>query len=127
VSSAQLAIASVLAAIALSACSSSSVQPDTGSRGRVDDPRTHKPDRVACLRAAHLPVSEVGATGLQIGPLPAGPTIIFTPTPGASQHNQVEGKAQGAEVIGSALLYPHQASESELTAIENCLAKAVKG
>jgi hypothetical protein len=30
-------------------------------------------------------------------------------------------------VIGSALLYPHQASDSELKKIEDCLAQGVKG
>jgi hypothetical protein len=126
VSSAKLAAVSSLAALALSACGTT-VQPVTGSRGRVDDPRTHKPNRVACLRAARLPVTEFGATGIQVGPAPGGPTIIFTPTPGASQADQIEGKTQDAEVIGAALLYPHQASGQELTAIENCLAPGVKG
>ena len=122
---AKLAVASILAALALSACGTS-VQPQTGSRGRVDDPRNHNPNRVACLRAAHLPVTQFGPTGLQIGALPAGPTVIFAPTLGASQADQILGRSQGAEVIGTALLFPHQASDAELSTIETCLAKGVK-
>jgi hypothetical protein len=116
----------VLSALALSACGTA-VKPATGSRGRIDDPRTTKNNHVRCLRDDHLPVQEVGQTGLQIGALPAGPTVVFAPTPGAAQAQQIQAQEQGAEVIGSALLYPNQASDSELQTIEDCLAKGVSG
>jgi hypothetical protein len=74
-----------------------------------------------------LPVQLVGPTGMQIGPLPGGPTVEFEPTPGTAQGIQINGQAQGAEVIGSALLYPHTASDAELKLIETCLAKGVSG
>jgi hypothetical protein len=115
-------IAAALAALALSACS---VTANTsGGRGRIADPRTQA-GRLDCLRAHHLPVGEVGATGLQIGPLPAGATIDFSPSTGSAQAAQLEGQAQGAEVIGSALVYPNQAPDSELKVIENCVAQGV--
>jgi hypothetical protein len=115
-------IAAALSALALSACS---VTANTSAgRGRVDNPRTQA-GRLQCLRAHHLPVTEVGTTGLQIGQLPGGPTISFTPTPGSAQAAQLNGQAQGAEVIGSALVYPNQASDSELGVIENCVAQGV--
>jgi hypothetical protein len=119
------AAAASLAAILVSACSTA-VKPPQG-RGRVDDPRLHNPDRVACLKRHRLPVALVGETGIQIGALPAGPSVRFLPTPGAAQAVQIAGEAQGAEVIGSALLYPPQASDNELTVIENCLAEGVAG
>jgi hypothetical protein len=53
--------------------------------------------------------------------------VVFTPTPGAAQAAQIQAQAQGAEVIGSALLYPAQASDSELSQIETCLAQRVQG
>lgn len=124
-----------LAAIGLSACSGA-VHPTSGasgasgqlvSRGRIDDPRTAKANRIQCLQDDHLTVQKVGATGLQIGELPAGPTVQFTPTPGAAQADQIEATAQGAEVIGSALLYPNRASDGELSEIENCLSQGVQG
>ncbi len=34
---------------------------------------------------------------------------------------------QGAEVIGSALLYPNAASDSELSKVEACIAQGVSG
>ncbi len=48
------------------------------------------------------------------------------PTAGIAEGQQIEGKAQGAEVIGAALLYPNHASGGELTVIENCLGQGVK-
>jgi hypothetical protein len=116
-----------LGATALLCGCASTVKPSQG-RGQVDSPLTNSPNRVACLRAAHLPVQEVGAARLQIGPLPAGPTVEFQPTPGLAEGLQLRGirSAQGAEVIGAALLFPHQGSDSEVTAIENCLSVGVK-
>jgi len=111
--------------VSLSACGSA-VKSSQG-HGKVDDPRTNNPNRVACLRKANLPVQLVGKTGIQIGPLPAGPTVAFAPTPGDAQGLQITGQAQGAEVIGGALLYPHGGSDPELSAIETCLSKNVTG
>lgn len=116
------AIAAALSALALSACSVTANKP--GGRGSVSDPRTQA-GRLDCLRAHHLPVTEVGASDLQIGQLPAGATVRFTPSPGAAEGAQIDGQAQGAEVIGSALVYPNQAPDSELGVIENCVAQGV--
>jgi hypothetical protein len=117
--------AAAVVAVVVSACSSA-VKPPQG-RGKLDDQRTYKPNHFACLRQLGLPAQLVGQTGIQIGQPPAGPTIQFLPTPGAAQYAQIQGQALGAEVIGSALLYPNGASESELTRIENCVAKGVTG
>ena len=96
------------------------------SRGRVDSPVKMK-NHLACLRAAHLPVQVVSSTRLQIGAAPAGPTVVFSPTPGAAQAYQINGSAQSAEVIGSALVYPNQGSDGEMAAIGACLAQGVQG
>src|SRR5690242_8354313 len=132
--SAKLAVVSSLAAVALAGCgavrvipaASSSVTKPT-SRGVVDDPRTHNPNRIACLRASGLSVSETGRTGIQIGAPQSGPSVTFAPTPGAAQADQIESLIPGAEVIGSALLYPHHASDGTLKKVEDCLAKNVTG
>jgi hypothetical protein len=126
---ARLVVACSAAVLALSACGSTAVHPGGpgSSRGRIDDPRTAKVDRVACLKDNHLPVQEVGASGLQIGAPPDGPRVVFTPTPGAAQADQIRAAAQGAEVIGSALLYPNQGSDQELAQIETCLTRGVSG
>jgi hypothetical protein len=122
-----------VAALVLAGCGSVKVQPSApagssklASRGRVDSPVAMK-NHLSCLRDAHLPVQVVSSTKLQIGPAPAGPTVVFAPTPGAAQGDQIEGKVQGAEVIGSALVYPNQGSDAELGTIGACLAQGVQG
>jgi len=124
----------VLAALALVGCGAVRVQPATpagsatlASRGKVDSPLTDMHNHLGCLRTAHLTVQVVGPTKLQVGAAPAGPTIVFTPTQQASQAAQIDGNAQGAEAIGTALLYPNQGSDSVLTSIEDCLDQGVQG
>ncbi len=124
----------VLAALALSACgstgkpiagSAAAVHPSApGVHAKIDDPRTK---HLACLQQHHLPVSEPGPTQIQVGPKGIGPLIAFTPTPGNAQADQIEGKDPGAEIIGSALLFPNQGSESVLQTVETCTALGVTG
>ena len=114
-----------LSALALAGCGAVAVKPVTGYRGRIDDQATMNPNHLACLLQAHLPVTVVNGQTLQIGALPAGPTIKFTPTPSSAQDAQIYDQASGAEAIGSALLWVHQGSDSELKTIEDCLAVGV--
>ena len=122
-----------VAALALTGCGAVRVQPTTPagsskltSRGRVDSPVKMK-NHLACLRDAGLSVQVVSSTRLQIGPAPAGPTVVFSSTPGAAQAYQINGSAQAAEVIGSALVYPNQGSDGEMATIGACLAQGVQG
>jgi hypothetical protein len=127
---AKLALAAGLGALSLSACGSAA-KPVAGTpqaavtvHKGLDDPRTK---HVKCIRKDHLAVVRVGRTGLQVGVAPAGPTVRFEPTPGAAQALQISGQVQSAEVIGSALLYPNQASDAVLQKVEDCLAVGVTG
>ena len=56
----------------------------------------------------------------------SGATIVFKPTAGVAEGQQIAGKAQGAEVIGAALVYPNHEPGAQLTVIENCLGQGVK-
>jgi hypothetical protein len=121
-------------ALALTGCGGAvQMQPSTpagssklASRGRVDSPVKMK-NHLECLRDAHLPVHVVSPTRLQIGSAPAGPTVVFAATAGSAQAFQIDGSAQAAEVIGSALVYPNQGSDAELGMIGACLAQGVQG
>lgn len=124
----------VLGLVALAGCGAVKVQPTAPagstklvSRGKVDSPLTDMHNHLECLRGEHLAVQVLSSTKLQVGPAPAGPTIVFTPTAGAAQARQIDATAQGAEVVGTALLYPNQGSDSELTGIEDCLDQGVQG
>jgi hypothetical protein len=118
------------AALTLSACGTINVKPTASagatasSRGRIDDPRTTKSDHIGCLRADNLAVREVGTTGLVVA---NSVKIVFLPTAGAAQAAQIQDVEQGAEVIGSALVYPGNASDSDLNKIEQCIAQGVSG
>jgi hypothetical protein len=116
------------AAIALSACGSS-VKPTTGSRGKIDDPRTAHTNHVKCLTNHHLHVQKVGLNEILVEPQLSGPRIVFEPTPGMAQGAQISGSRteQGAEVIGSALVYPNAASDKETKVVENCISEGIVG
>jgi hypothetical protein len=126
----KLALGAGLAAISLAGCGTTA-KPEAGTvkaaaaeHKRIDDPRkTH----VQCLHSKGIHVSEFGGTWLQVGARPYGPTIHFEPTPGAAQELQISGQVQSAEVIGSALLYPNQASDALLEMVEDCIAQGVAG
>jgi hypothetical protein len=135
--SAKLAAAIVLSALSLSACGISS-KPEAGTRNAIinghkglDDARAK---HTACLKQEHvafhleqLTVAGKVEPSIQVDAPPAGPTISFEATPGAAQALQIQAEAQGAEIIGSALVYPNQASDSLMTVVENCMAKGVSG
>lgn len=129
-SSPKLLLAAGLTAVSLSACGiaakpvAGTVKAQSKIHKGVDDPRLK---HINCLRQDHIAVARVGGTGLRIGSPAGGPTVTFEPTPGAAQYAQMSGQVQGAEVIGSALLYPHQASDRELQAVETCMALSVTG
>ena len=115
-----------LTALATSACGSA-VKSATSSRGKIDNPATAKANRIECLTDKHIPVRQVSLNELWLGPQPASPRVVFDATEGAAQGVQIHGQDPGAEVIGAALLFPDQAPGQELSVIENCLSKGVKG
>lgn len=132
-SSAKVAAACALAAMSLAACGSSAKpvagtpQATTKSKHHVYNPRRV---HIECLRHKHIPVHSETLGGLpsfQVGTRPSGPTVEFMATPGAAQNQQIQGHAQGAEVIGAALVYPNQASDELLSKVETCIAKGVSG
>jgi len=134
---AKVAVVCALTALLISACGiqqkplagTPKIEKSRGFYGVVDDPRAkHTP----CLRADKLKLHQYYTAqqrlpAIQVGSPPTGPTIIFEPTPGAAQALQLKGKDEGAEVIGSALLFPNKASASVLTMVEACTSIGVSG
>jgi hypothetical protein len=135
--SAKLAVAIGLSALSLSACGTTS-KPEAGtpaatvkSKQGLDDPRTK---HIVCLQQEHIAVRREQVTvagkslpGFRVEAGTGGPTVGFESTPGTAQGVQIQGESQGAEVIGSALLYPNQAPDALLTKVEGCVAQGVKG
>ncbi|MGC9220980.1 MAG: hypothetical protein ACP5H2_06460 [Solirubrobacteraceae bacterium] len=133
---AKVAIVCGLATLALAGCgiqtkplAGTNLKQSKDYYGVVDDPLT---PHTNCLRADHVKFrvylsGKQRLPAIQVGTLPSGPTIIFYPTPGIAQGLQIMGEEQGAEVIGSALLYPNKASNAELQTVETCTAIGVSG
>lgn len=131
-----LLVACGLTTLAVSACGMSAkpvagspgIEHAAGNHAQVNDPRTK---HVQCLKAAGLPVRLFRASGarpaIQVGSAPSGPTVIFEPTQQAATGVQIVGQAQGAEVIGAALVYPNQAPDSVMQMVEDCMNIGVSG
>lgn len=132
-SRAKVAAGAVLVAMSLSACGvaskpeAGSAQAATKSKSSYSDPRTK---HVKCLRAEDIRFHELtlhGYPSIQVATRPNGPTIEFAATPGAAQNDQIQGRAQGAEVIGAALVYPNLAPDALMSKVEACMAEGVSG
>ena len=131
---ARFAAAAVAVALALSACGSTTKPvagtPQAAAQARkgLNDPRTK---HIACLRADHVTdiheYSSDGRPAFQVGTKPSGPTVVFEATPGMGQGVQISGHDLGAEIIGSALMFPNQASAKLDSEVETCVALGVSG
>ena len=132
-----LAVTAGLMTVLLSACGIAA-KPQVGTKNiskshdnyaLIDHPWTLQ---AKCLKSDHVKFRK-NVTGiqdlptLQIGSLPTGPTMVFEPTPGAAQYVQIRGGGQGAEAIGSVLLYPNQAGNKLLTKVEDCAVTGANG
>jgi hypothetical protein len=131
---ARLAAAAFAVALALSACGSTTKPvagtPQAAAQAKkgLNDPRT---THIACLRAEHVTdIHEYysdGRPAFQVGTTPSGPTVVFEATPGMGQGVQISGLNQGAEIIGSALVFPNDASAKLDHDVEACVALGVSG
>jgi hypothetical protein len=135
--SAKVAAGAVLVALSLSACgvkakpvAGSQAAAITSHKNFFDTRITHE----ACLTKDHIkwhPKTQGGPPPgyptIQVMTRPSGPTIEFLATPGAAQDAAIKGQAQGAEAIGSALLYPNMASDALLNKVEACTTLGVTG
>ena len=131
---ATFAAAAVAVVLALSACGSTTKyvagtpQATAQVKKGLNDPRTK---HIKCLRADH--VTDIhkqtidGLPSFQVGVKPSGPTVEFLATPGMSQGSQIAGQEQGAERIGSAMLFPNDAGPKLLHKVETCTALGVSG
>jgi hypothetical protein len=137
---AKVVVACGLMALLLCACgiqqkpvagaSAQQIKNSPGNESHVDDPRT---PQVKCLRGDKLAFREYYTAGtqrrpaIQVGSVPTGPTMIFYPTAGIAQGEQIQGKEGGAAVIGSLLVYPNRADSKLLSKVRACAAIGVVG
>jgi hypothetical protein len=108
-----------LALLAASGCGSSDASPP------VD--KTNLPgSALACLESKNIPARQTGENGDELV-LDAGPKITFYLTADEAISEQFRGRGEGAEQIGSALLYvpPETSKQNDelLHDVEVCLAR----
>jgi len=116
-----LLLSIALAAASLAGCGLGS--DDAGGGGGDLDDRSAA---MACLQDAGLDDARlVGPEGNQeivIGDGAQAPRIKFFLTAGEAEAQQFQGRGEGAEQIGGALLYVRDGSDDLLAPVEKCLA-----
>lgn len=91
--------------------------PSGGSLGAYDPVAAP----LRCMRRKHVHAYRDGGNVIQVAPKATGPRVVFTSTQGDAQAAQIRGQAEGAEVIGPALLYVRDSSDGLIKVMEKCL------
>jgi len=85
------------------------------------DPNDKRAVALVCIRDEQgLPARFTGQKSIQVDG-PGGPRVEFLLSGGEAEGRQFQGDAQGAEQIGSALLFVNQADDDQLKKVETCL------
>ena len=86
------------------------------------DPNDKRANALVCLtEEQNVSAKEAGADGIQVDGEAEGPRIRFYTNSGEAEAAQFEGRGEGAEHIGSALLFTRGGSEETLQKVEECL------
>jgi hypothetical protein len=86
------------------------------------DPNDKRAVALECLtEEKELQARLDGEDAILVGDTRTGPRIRFFLTSGEAEAEQFEGRGEGAEHIGNALLFTRQGSEEVLAEVENCL------
>ena len=111
--------AACAAALAMAACGGSDKEP--AAKG-APDPNDKRAVALACIRDQEgLDARLDGEKSIQVDGV-GGARIEFLLSGGEAEGRQFLGGAQGAEQIGSALLFVNDADEEQLKKVESCLA-----
>jgi hypothetical protein len=111
------------AAVLVAGCGSSA--KTSGSGPNTNDKRA---TALNCLKNEQkLAARLLRKDSLQVGPTGQGTTIKFFLTNGEAEAAQFEGRGEGSEQIGPALLFVGKASDAELEKVEKCLDDVASG
>jgi hypothetical protein len=92
------------------------------TRAAPPDQSDRRGAALACLTdQKKLDARPVGSDSIQIGAPRTGPRVRFYLTAGEAEADQFEGKEEGSEQIGSALLFTRNGSDDLLRNVEDCL------
>jgi hypothetical protein len=114
-----LALLAVTSAVLAAGCGSSAGSGDPSPGVDTNDDRAVALD---CLKTQQkLDARYLGPHAIQVGDPATGPRIQFYLTAGQAEADQFEGRGEGSEQIGKALLYVHKAPDPQLKKVEQCL------
>ena len=118
-----LACACAAAALAAAGCGGNG--GGSARAAKAPNPNDKRATALACLTGEkHLPARALGADTIQIGDAATGPRVKFFLTGGQAEAYQFEGRAEGSEQIGRALLFTRRGSDKLLADVEDCLDNA---
>lgn len=105
------------------ACLVAGCGSDSGdSGGAGPDPNDKRAVALECLKGKEIPAELTGENAIQVGEDPdTDPRIEFFVTSGEAEGRQFAGDAQGAEHIGTALLFVREGDDDLLDEVEGCL------
>jgi hypothetical protein len=113
----RLALLAAACAVLATGCGTSA--KTSGNGPAANDKRAAALD---CVKNQQkLPVRPIGTDSLQVGDPATGPRIKFFLTNGEAEAAQFEGRGEGAEQIGPALLFVRKWADDQLAKIEKCL------
>jgi hypothetical protein len=108
--------------LVLTPASGCSIGSDDGSP--ADDDSDKRALALECLREDKQVDARLdGEEAIAIGDADTGPRVVFFLTSGEAEAAQFEGEGEGAEQIGSALLFVRDGSDELLEDVEACLAE----
>ena len=113
----RLALLATACAVLATGCGTSA--KTSGGGPNANDKRAAALD---CLKNQQkLAVRPIGTDSLQVGQPATGPRIKFFLTNGEAEAAQFEGRGEGSEQIGPALLFVRKGPDDQLAKIEKCL------
>jgi hypothetical protein len=113
----RLVLVATACAVLVTGCGTSA--KTSGGGPNANDKRAAALD---CLKNQQkLAVRLIGSDSLQVGDPATGPRIKFFLTNGEAEAAQFEGRGEGAEQIGPALMFVRKAGDDQLQKVETCL------
>ena len=120
-------LSALLVSGSLAGCGSVRTAEQSGGedaiRGGAAGFKTFQPrdELLQCLRAGGAEAIAVGEDVIQMLPAGTAPRIVMQVEPAAAVVRQIRGNAEGAEVIGRAVVYAGRSSDSQVELIQDCL------
>lgn len=95
-----------------------------GCEGAAADPepsRRATADVLDCLERNDVEARRAGSDAIEVGSPGSGPRVEFLRTESAVSARKLDGRGEGAEPLGSALLYVREGRDPVLEVVEDCV------